>query len=210
LRLNAEVKETLGFPLVVPWLLGLILYLADWDGVNRTFNWLTLCLFCNMSMLFNHVWKLIYLSWRLRRDMFKSKRDLPACFEEVYSDPELKHALCALLDSEMSSEVYWFYDSVKFYTRTYERSNERSRELAKFSMENYVLSSAPYEINISGPTREKCTQQYRANQITKDMFDDALHEVMRGFYTDGFLRFLAKKEQNKLLNLKGKTIANIA
>jgi hypothetical protein len=140
LRLNAEVKETLGFPFVVPWLLGLILYLADVDGVNHTFNWLTLCLLCNMSMLFNHVWKLIYLSYRQRRDMFKSKRDLPACFEEVYADPELKQALCALLDSEMSSEIYWFYDSVKFYHRTYDQSSERSKELAKFNMENYVLS----------------------------------------------------------------------
>ena len=140
LRLNAEVKETLGFPVVVPWLLGLILYLANPDGVNRTFNWLTLCLFCNMAMLFNHVWKLIYVSWRLRRDMFKSKRDLRACFEEVYADPELKHALCALLDSEMSSEVYWFYDSVKVYKRTYDETSEKSMELAMYILDHYVLS----------------------------------------------------------------------
>jgi hypothetical protein len=140
LRLQAEVRETLGFPYAMLWILGLVLYLADPDGVNHTFNWLTLCLFCNMFMLFNHVWKLIFISWRLRRQMFQTKRDLPACFEEVYADPDLKHALCVLLDSEMSSEVYWFYDSVKFYKRTFEGDNERSKELAKFNMENYVLS----------------------------------------------------------------------
>jgi hypothetical protein len=34
------------------------------------------------------------------------------------------------------------------------------------------------------------------------MFDAALDEVMRGFYTDAFLRFLLKKEQNALPNVK--------
>jgi hypothetical protein len=37
------------------------------------------------------------------------------------------------------------------------------------------------------------------------MFDAALTEVMRGFLTDGFLRFLAKKEQNKIPSSKGKS-----
>jgi len=140
LRLKAEVKETLGFPQVVPWILGLILYLADPNGVNRTFNWLTLCLLCCLMMLFNHVWKLIYLSWRLKRDMFKTKRDLPALFEEVYADPELRLALRALLDAELSSEIYWFYDSVKFFKKAYNDSDDHAAELAKFTMESYVLS----------------------------------------------------------------------
>jgi hypothetical protein len=72
--------------------------------------------------------------------MFKSKQDLWACFEEVYADPELKQGLCALLDTEMSSEIYWFYDSVKFYRHTYSENSDRCKDLAKFCMENYVLS----------------------------------------------------------------------
>ena len=74
-----------------------------------------------------------------------------------------------------------------------------------------TIASAPYEINISGLTREKCTQRYHERDFGVDVFDQALAEVMGGFYTDGFLRFLSKKEQKKLPDLRhSKVVSSMA
>jgi hypothetical protein len=58
-------------------------------------------------------------------------------YNEMLNDPEMNRAFRKHLDSELSSEVYWFFDAVDVFKRTYDSSDVSS--MAEKIRDTYVV-----------------------------------------------------------------------
>ena len=74
--------------------------------------------------------------------------------------------------------------------RTLARDSEVPFEQAKVLYSDFVKPMAVMEVNISGKTRAKITEQVEGNILSHDMFDEAQTQVYSLMHRQSYPRFL--------------------
>jgi hypothetical protein len=175
----------------------MIIYAIDPYGIYRTqglFNWMELLL--SASVFFVYIQTYMQVSsarTRLRDIMQAPTIEIEEKFKDVMNDRDARTALQNHLDSELSSEIYLFMNSVEAFRMMHD--TEEKKDQAKRIMDNFVLPRSRFEINLVSTMRVAVENRY--NELVKSsadppitFFDDVYDDVKKHLLSDAFVRFL--------------------
>lgn len=140
--------------------------------INGKYDWVNLVLVCDVMILYYQTWHQIFLAKQIKRKLFTTMQDLEACFEETVSDAELNKKLRLHLDSELSSEVYYFANAVKAFEQHFHSLSSHDEEAwnkAKESSDIFIKRNAPFEVNIGSRSRDLFAAKFAGNNATIHM-----------------------------------------
>jgi hypothetical protein len=163
---------------------------------ERIFDWRSINIIPAAMIVYVQTYHQVLIS-RLRAQAILSTEGIARedRFADVVSNKDLKQALKNHLDSELSSEIYLFLDSVDSFRMTVERNKDLRYKRAKRIMETFIDHRGEFEVNLSHDVHEHLTQRFAKcsdSQCDIDLFDEAYEQIKDSLLNDGFTRFVSK------------------
>lgn len=121
----------------------------------------------------------------------KEKKDDRVTLETIFSNIELYNSFLEFSKYEWSMENVHFQKTLLTYKSS---SPEKQKEMVEFIENNFLLSSSPFELNISDNTKENIRKKIFSNsklvnyKYKNDFFDEVEKEVKNNL-NDIFMRF---------------------
>ncbi|MES1923297.1 positive regulation of GTPase activity [Bonamia ostreae] len=126
------------------------------------------------------------------KQYFSKNDNLHTALEKTLEDSFLKEKLKMHLAKEFNAENLEFIESARRFKDNFNDSLNSDRARLQFAWciySHFISENSPFQVNLSGSTRETIVEKIEKSLVSRNMYDKAEKEVFTLLKNDSFRRF---------------------